>query len=35
MPRKYYKAEQIIAKLRQAEVELVKGSSVGIVCRGA
>ncbi len=33
MPRKRYSPEQIIAKLRQAEVELAKGQKTGAVCR--
>ena len=33
MSRKRYTAEQIIQKLRQAEVELVKGRSVGEVAK--
>ena len=33
MPRKRYTAEQIITKLREAEVELAKGQSIGQVCR--
>ena len=30
MPRKRYTAEQIIGLLRQAEVELAKGRTVGV-----
>ena len=33
MSRKRYTAEQIVAKLREAEVLLGKGQSVGEVCR--
>ena len=33
MPKKRYSAEQIIAKLREAEIELAKGSKTGVVCR--
>jgi len=33
MPRKRYTAEPIITKLREAEVELAKGQSIGQVCR--
>ncbi len=33
MPQKRYKPEQIIHKLREAEVELSKGSDIGRVCR--
>jgi transposase-like protein len=33
MPRKRYSPEQIIAKLREAEVELAKGQKTGAVCR--
>jgi len=33
MPRKRYTAEQIITKLREAEVELAKGQIIGQVCR--
>ena len=34
MPKKRYSAEQIIAKLREAEIELAKGSKTGIVYFG-
>ena len=33
MPKKRYSPEQIIAKLREAEVELAKGQNTGSVCR--
>ena len=33
MPKKRYSPEQIIAKLREAEVELAKGLTIGVVCR--
>ena len=33
MPRKRYSAEQIITKLREAEVELAKGQKTTAVCR--
>ena len=33
MPQKRYKPEQIIMKLRDAEVELSKGNDIGRVCR--
>lgn len=33
MARKRYSAEQIIRMLREAEVELAKGQSVGLVCK--
>jgi transposase-like protein len=33
MARKRYTPEQIIRKLREAEVELAKGQSVGTVCK--
>ncbi len=33
MPKKRYSPEQIIAKLREAEVELAKGQKTGAVCR--
>ena len=33
MPRKRYTAEQIITKLRQAEVEISRGQPVAEVCR--
>ena len=33
MPRKRYTAEQIITKLREAEVELAKGQNIAQVCR--
>ena len=34
MPRKRHSTEQIIAKLREADVQLAKGVSVGEICRG-
>jgi putative transposase len=34
MPKKGYTPEQIIEKLREAEVRLSKGESVGSICRG-
>ena len=33
MPRKRHSTEQIIAKLREADVQLAKGVSVGEICR--
>lgn len=33
MSRKRYKPEQIISKLREAEVDLAKGQKIGQVCR--
>ena len=33
MPKKRFSPEQIIAKLREAEVELAKGQKTGAVCR--
>ena len=33
MSRKRHSTEQIIAKLREAEIELAKGHSVGEVCK--
>ncbi len=33
MPQKRYKPEQIINKLREAEVELSKGKTAGHICR--
>ena len=33
MVRKRHTPEQIIRKLRQAEVELAQGSTVGVVCK--
>jgi len=33
MPQKINKAEQIIHKLREVEVELSKGNTIGRVCR--
>ena len=33
MPRKRFTPEQIIGKLREAEVELAKGATVGQVCK--
>lgn len=34
MPRQRHTAEQIIGLLRQAEVELAQGRTVGEICRG-
>lgn len=34
MSRKTYKPEQIIGMLREAEVRLSQGATVGEVCRG-
>ena len=34
MPKKGHTAEQIIGLLRQAEVELAQGRTVGEICRG-
>ncbi len=33
MPKKRFSPEQIIAKLREAEVELAKGQKIGPICR--
>ncbi len=33
MAKKRYTAEQIIRHLREAEVELIKGQTTGVVCR--
>ena len=33
MPRKRYSAEEIVNKLRQAEVELAKGQTIAQVCK--
>ena len=33
MPRKRHTAEQIIGKLREAEVELAQGKTTGEVCK--
>ena len=33
MAKKRYTAEQIIRHLREAEVELAKGQTTGVVCR--
>ena len=33
MPKKRFSPEQIIAKLRAAEVELAKGQKIGPICR--
>jgi transposase-like protein len=33
MGKKHFKPEQIILKLREAEVELSKGNSIGSICR--
>ena len=33
MPRRRYSVEQIISKLREAEVELARGASTAEVCR--
>jgi transposase-like protein len=34
MPQKRFTAEQIVAKLREAEVQQAKGQSIAEVCRG-
>lgn len=33
MPRKRYTVEQILSKLREAEIELSRGATTGEVCR--
>lgn len=33
MPRKHYQAEEIIPKLREAEMALAQGKSTGEVCK--
>lgn len=33
MPRKRFTVEQIIQKLREAEVELARGKTIGLVCK--
>ncbi len=33
MPRKRFTAEQIIAKLREAEVEIARGRTVSLACK--
>ena len=33
MPGKRFKAEEIVNKLRQADVELARGSTVAAVCK--
>lgn len=33
MPNKRFKSEQIIGKLREAEIALAKGKSVALVCK--
>ncbi len=33
MPKKRFSPERIIAKLREAEVELAKGQKIGPICR--
>ncbi len=33
MPKKRFSPDQIMAKLREAEVELAKGLTIGVVCR--
>ncbi len=33
MARKRYSTEQIIGMLRQAEIELAKGTKVGLICK--
>ncbi len=33
MPQRRYKPEQIINKLREAELELSKGNNIGRICR--
>ena len=34
MGRKRHSAEEIVNKLRQADVELAKGSTIAVVCKG-
>ena len=34
MARKRYTTEQIIGMLREAEVKLSQGETVGVICRG-
>tara|TARA_R110002111_G_scaffold1162_1_gene8204 strand:- start:10795 stop:11025 length:231 start_codon:yes stop_codon:yes gene_type:complete len=33
MPRKRFTVEQIIQKLREAEVEMARGKTIGLVCK--
>jgi transposase-like protein len=35
MPKKRFSSEQIIAKLRQIEVQLAQGKSIALACRDA
>lgn len=35
MPRKRFSSEQIIAKLRQIEVQLAQGKSIALACKDA
>jgi putative transposase len=35
MPKKRYSSEQIIAKLRQIEVQLAQGKSIALACKDA
>lgn len=35
MPKKRFSSEQIIAKLRQIEVQLAQGKSIALVCKEA
>ena len=35
MPKKRFSSEQIIAKLRQIEVQLAQGKSIALACKGA
>jgi putative transposase len=34
MPKKRFSPEQIIAKLRQIEVQLAQGKSIALACKG-
>jgi hypothetical protein len=35
MPKKRFSSEQIIAKLRQIEVQLAQGKSIALACKDA
>ena len=35
MPKKTFSSEQIIAKLRQIEVQLARGKSIALACKEA
>ncbi|WP_162815871.1 hypothetical protein [Microvirga aerophila] len=35
MPKKWFSSEQIIAKVRQIEVQLAQGKSIALACKEA